>query len=195
MTRRVSAREARSRFAELTDRVRYTGEPVIVEKVKTLGEDLASIEQDLALGKGVRSLEQAKQKVKEHERLLSSMQDRIQQAEERLKTVEHEAVVNARKILQDARDEAAKLVKASEAVVKTTQQKLTEVEGREQAVAWVASEDLRLKAEVQRVAQLEAQANALLSSANATQELCAMKLEEVRLREEAVAKREVEVPA
>ncbi len=32
MTRRVSAREARSRFAELTDRVRYTGEPVIVEK-------------------------------------------------------------------------------------------------------------------------------------------------------------------
>lgn len=32
MTRRVSAREARARFAELTDRVRYTGEPVIVEK-------------------------------------------------------------------------------------------------------------------------------------------------------------------
>jgi len=28
----VSAREARARFAELTDRVRYTGEPVIVEK-------------------------------------------------------------------------------------------------------------------------------------------------------------------
>ncbi|MGH8630433.1 MAG: type II toxin-antitoxin system Phd/YefM family antitoxin [Burkholderiales bacterium] len=32
MARRVSAREARTRFAELTDRVRYTGEPVIVEK-------------------------------------------------------------------------------------------------------------------------------------------------------------------
>jgi prevent-host-death family protein len=32
MTKRVSARDARSRFAELTDRVRYTGEPVIVEK-------------------------------------------------------------------------------------------------------------------------------------------------------------------
>jgi prevent-host-death family protein len=32
MARRVSAREARSRFAEITDRVRYTGEPVIVEK-------------------------------------------------------------------------------------------------------------------------------------------------------------------
>lgn len=32
MIRRVSAREARARFAELTDRVRYTGEPVIVEK-------------------------------------------------------------------------------------------------------------------------------------------------------------------
>ncbi len=32
MARRVSAREARSHFAELTDRVRYTGEPVIVEK-------------------------------------------------------------------------------------------------------------------------------------------------------------------
>jgi prevent-host-death family protein len=32
MARHVSAREARARFAELTDRVRYTGEPVIVEK-------------------------------------------------------------------------------------------------------------------------------------------------------------------
>ncbi len=32
MAKRVSAREARSHFAELTDRVRYTGEPVIVEK-------------------------------------------------------------------------------------------------------------------------------------------------------------------
>jgi prevent-host-death family protein len=32
MATRVSAREARARFAELTDRVRYTGEPVIVEK-------------------------------------------------------------------------------------------------------------------------------------------------------------------
>jgi prevent-host-death family protein len=32
MAKRVSAREARSRFAELTNRVRYTGEPVIVEK-------------------------------------------------------------------------------------------------------------------------------------------------------------------
>lgn len=32
MTRHLSAREARSRFAELTDRVRYTGEPVVVEK-------------------------------------------------------------------------------------------------------------------------------------------------------------------
>jgi prevent-host-death family protein len=32
MARRVSAREARAHFAELTDRVRYTGEPVIIEK-------------------------------------------------------------------------------------------------------------------------------------------------------------------
>ena len=32
MARRVSAREARAQFAEITDRVRYTGEPVIVEK-------------------------------------------------------------------------------------------------------------------------------------------------------------------
>jgi len=32
MTQRISAREARSRFAEITDSVRYTGEPVIVEK-------------------------------------------------------------------------------------------------------------------------------------------------------------------
>ena len=32
MARRISAREARTHFAELTDRVRYTGESVIVEK-------------------------------------------------------------------------------------------------------------------------------------------------------------------
>lgn len=32
MARRVSAREARAHFAELTDRVRYTGESIIVEK-------------------------------------------------------------------------------------------------------------------------------------------------------------------
>jgi prevent-host-death family protein len=32
MAKRVSAREARSHFAEITDRVRYTGEAVIVEK-------------------------------------------------------------------------------------------------------------------------------------------------------------------
>ncbi len=32
MARHISAREARAQFAEITDRVRYTGEPVIVEK-------------------------------------------------------------------------------------------------------------------------------------------------------------------
>jgi prevent-host-death family protein len=32
MTKRISAREARTHFAEITDRVKYTGEPVIVEK-------------------------------------------------------------------------------------------------------------------------------------------------------------------
>ena len=32
MAKRVSARDARAHFAELTDEVRYTGEPVIVEK-------------------------------------------------------------------------------------------------------------------------------------------------------------------
>ena len=32
MAKRVSAREARAHFAEITDEVRYTGEPVIVEK-------------------------------------------------------------------------------------------------------------------------------------------------------------------
>ena len=32
MVRRVSARDARARFEELTDEVRDTGEPVIVEK-------------------------------------------------------------------------------------------------------------------------------------------------------------------
>lgn len=32
MAKHVSAREARARFAELTDRVRYSGESVIVDK-------------------------------------------------------------------------------------------------------------------------------------------------------------------
>lgn len=32
MAKHVSAREARARFAEITDRVRYSGESVIVEK-------------------------------------------------------------------------------------------------------------------------------------------------------------------
>ncbi len=32
MVKLISAREARTHFAELTDRVRYTGEPVVVEK-------------------------------------------------------------------------------------------------------------------------------------------------------------------
>ncbi len=32
MPRRVSAREARARFADLTNRIHHTGEPVIVEK-------------------------------------------------------------------------------------------------------------------------------------------------------------------
>ena len=32
MAKHISAGEARARFAEITDRVRYTGEPVIVEK-------------------------------------------------------------------------------------------------------------------------------------------------------------------
>src|SRR5581483_9496789 len=51
MSRHVSAREARAKFAELTDRVRYTGEPIIVEKqgqpfvaVVSL-EDLARIDR------------------------------------------------------------------------------------------------------------------------------------------------------
>lgn len=51
MTKSVSAREARARFAEITDQVRYTGEPVIVEKqgkpfvaVVTL-DDVAELER------------------------------------------------------------------------------------------------------------------------------------------------------
>lgn len=32
VAQRISAREARAHFAEITDRVRYTGEPVVVEK-------------------------------------------------------------------------------------------------------------------------------------------------------------------
>jgi prevent-host-death family protein len=51
LAKHVSAREARARFAEITDRVRYTGEPMIVEKqgqpfvaVVSL-DDLAAVER------------------------------------------------------------------------------------------------------------------------------------------------------
>lgn len=49
MTKRVSAREARARFAEITDRVRYTGEPVIVEKQGQPFVALVSLEEFDAL--------------------------------------------------------------------------------------------------------------------------------------------------
>ena len=51
MTKRVSAREARSRFAELTDSVRYTGEPVIVEKQGRPFVALISVEDLDTLGR------------------------------------------------------------------------------------------------------------------------------------------------
>ena len=50
MARRVTAREARAHFAELTDRVRYTGEPVIVAKQGQPFVALVSLEDlDLVL--------------------------------------------------------------------------------------------------------------------------------------------------
>ena len=49
----ISAREARARFAEITDRVRYTGEPVIVEKQGRPFIALVSLE-DLAEVQRVR---------------------------------------------------------------------------------------------------------------------------------------------
>ena len=51
MAMHISAKEARARFAEITDRVRYTGEPVVVEKqgrpfVALVGlEDLDALER------------------------------------------------------------------------------------------------------------------------------------------------------
>ncbi|HMO95710.1 MAG TPA: type II toxin-antitoxin system Phd/YefM family antitoxin [Tepidiformaceae bacterium] len=53
MTRRVSSREARAHFAELTDRVRYTGEPIIVEKQGQPFVAVVSID-DLDVLEGVR---------------------------------------------------------------------------------------------------------------------------------------------
>ena len=73
MTKRISAREARTRFAEVTDRVRYTGEPVIVEKqgqpfVALVSlEDLDVLEQrrrEKAAAEFTRQEAQAAQEVK-----------------------------------------------------------------------------------------------------------------------------------
>ena len=56
MARRVSAREARARFAELTDRVRYAGESVIIEKQGEPFVAVVSLE-DFALIERLRPLE------------------------------------------------------------------------------------------------------------------------------------------
>ena len=58
MARRVSARDARARFAELTDRVRYTGESVIVEKQGQPFVALVSLE-DFAVLERLRRAERA----------------------------------------------------------------------------------------------------------------------------------------
>jgi prevent-host-death family protein len=58
MARYVSAREARARFAELTDRVRYTGESVIVEKQGHPFVALVSLE-DFALLERLRQTQRA----------------------------------------------------------------------------------------------------------------------------------------
>ncbi len=54
MSERISARDARARSAELIDRVKYTGEPIIVEKqgrpfvAVIRAEDLERVERLLA---------------------------------------------------------------------------------------------------------------------------------------------------
>jgi len=58
MARRVSAREARAHFAELTDRVRYTGESVILEKQGQPFVALVSLE-DFAVLERLRHRERA----------------------------------------------------------------------------------------------------------------------------------------
>lgn len=55
--RHISAREARARFAELTDRVRYSGESVIVEKQGKPFVAVVSIE-DFALLERLRREEE-----------------------------------------------------------------------------------------------------------------------------------------
>ena len=58
MAKHVSAREARARFAEITDRVRYTGESVIVEKQGQPFVALVSLE-DLGILERLRRSERA----------------------------------------------------------------------------------------------------------------------------------------
>jgi prevent-host-death family protein len=57
-TQRVSAREARQKLAEITDRVSYTGEPVILEKHGRPFAAIVSIE-DLEAVERVRANEYA----------------------------------------------------------------------------------------------------------------------------------------
>ncbi len=58
MARHVSAREARARFAELTDRVHYTGESVVLDKQGQPFVALVSLE-DLELVEQLRRARRA----------------------------------------------------------------------------------------------------------------------------------------
>jgi prevent-host-death family protein len=58
LAKHVSAREARAKFAELTDRVRYSGEPVILEKQGQPFVALVSLE-DFAVLERLRRDERA----------------------------------------------------------------------------------------------------------------------------------------
>jgi prevent-host-death family protein len=60
LAKHVSAREARAQFADLTDRVRYSGEPVVVEKQGKPFVALVSLE-DFALLERLRARERAEQ--------------------------------------------------------------------------------------------------------------------------------------
>jgi prevent-host-death family protein len=72
MVKRISAREARERFAEVTDSVRYSGEPIVIEKQGQAFVAVISLE-DLELLEALR--------VRHRQREFSSLAAKAAEAE------------------------------------------------------------------------------------------------------------------
>lgn len=165
----------------------------LTEKAKQLlGGDVDAFEKALEGLKSAKSLDDIKQLLKESGRRLDSLQDRVRREEERLGQLVKEAELQSRQILQDARNEASKMVKEAEKLRDGYLRNLQEVEAREKAVEWVKEEEAKLTARQKALEEREKSAQKLVSEATAKQDLYVSHLKALKVQEDALAKRERE---